>query len=124
MLRADIYWRSRDWYKTSRVLALVSSRYDPAALGNDEVEILLRRAVALGLAGDKKGMDFLRQRYGAAMEKSHRAAAFKAVAGGVEHDAKDFAAQAREAAELDTFRGFLDSLDAKPAATGRPDGAS
>ncbi len=124
MLRADIYWRSRDWYKTSRVLALVSSRYDPAALGNDEVEILLRRAVALGLAGDKKGMDFLRQRYGAAMEKSHRAAAFKAVAGGVEHDTKDFAAQAREAAELDTFRGFLDSLDAKPAAAGGQGGAS
>jgi hypothetical protein len=124
LLRADIYWRARDWHKSSRVLALISSRYDPAALGNDEVEILLRRAVALGLAGDGKGMEFLRQRYGAAMEKSPRGAAFKAVAGRVANDVKDFAALAREAAEIDTFRGLLDSLNAKPITAAGGGGAS
>ncbi|MFT5440676.1 MAG: hypothetical protein ACI9MJ_002550, partial [Alphaproteobacteria bacterium] len=124
LLRADIYWRGRDWYKSARVLALISSRYDPAALGDEEVDILLRRAVALGLAGDRKGMEFLRQRYGMAMEKSPRRAAFKAVAGGVANDVKDFAALARQAAELDTFRGFLDSLNAKPALTTAKGGAS
>lgn len=54
LLRSDIYWRARDLFKSSRVLALISNRYERAALGNEEVEVLLRRAVALGLAGDKK----------------------------------------------------------------------
>jgi hypothetical protein len=116
LLRAEIYWRARDWYKASRILALISSNYDPSALKGDEVEVLLRRAVALGLAGDAKGMEFLRHRFGAAMEKSPRAAAFKAVAGGVANDNMDFATLARQAAELDTFRGFLDSLNRKPSA--------
>jgi hypothetical protein len=53
-----------------------------------------------------------------------RRAAFKAVAGGVANDVKDFAALARQAAELDTFRGFLDSLNAKPALTTAKGGAS
>ena len=118
LLRAEIYWRAGEWFKASRTLALISSQYDPASLGNPEVEILLRRAVALGLAGDREGMDFLRERYGAAMEKSPRGTAFKAVAGGVPRDVADFALLARQAAELGTFRGFLEGLNPKPATPG------
>ena len=118
LLRAEIHWRAGEWYKASRTLALISSQYDPASLGNQEVEILLRRAVALGLAGDREGMNFLRERYGAAMERSPRGTAFKAVAGGVPRDVADFASLARQAAELGTFRGFLEGLNPKPGTPG------
>lgn len=76
---------------------------------------MLRRSVALGLAGDSGGMDFLRERIGGAMEKSHRATAFKAVAGGAKKSITDFATLARQAAELDTFRNFLTSVGEPPA---------
>lgn len=113
-LRAQIFWRAGQWPKASRVLARLTGGIDPATLKNRDAELLLRRAVALGLAGDRDGMAFLRGRFGAAMEKSSRAAAFKAVAGGKLLEPKDFAALARRAAELETFRAFMDSLHSKP----------
>ena len=113
-LRAQIFWRAGQWPKASRVLARLTGNIDPAMVKDRDSELLLRRAVALGLAGDRDGMAFLRSRFGAAMEKSGRAAAFKAVAGGKLLDPKDFAALARQAAELDTFRAFMDSLATKP----------
>jgi tetratricopeptide (TPR) repeat protein len=113
-LRAQIFWRAGQWPKASRVLARLTGGVDPSKLSDRDAELLLRRSVALGLAGDREGMAFLRARFGAAMEKSARAAAFKAVAGGKLLDPKDFAALARQAAELETFRAFMDSLQSKP----------
>lgn len=113
-LRAQIFWRAGQWPKASRVLARLTGNIDPLTIKGRDAELLLRRAVALGLAGDRDGMAFLRSRFGAAMEKSGRAAAFKAVAGGKLLNPKDFAALARQAAELETFRAFMDSLNSKP----------
>lgn len=121
MLRAQIYWRAGDWLKASRALARLTGRLDPGKLGNRDAELLLRRAVALGLAGDRDGMQFLRERFGAAMEKSSEAAAFKAVAGGKLLRAEDYAALARRASELDTFRAFMKTLNRKPAAPKPPE---
>ena len=44
------------------------------------------------------------------MEQSKQAASFKAVAGGKLLKARNFAALARRAAELDTFRAFMKNL--------------
>lgn len=114
-LRAQIFWRAGQWPKASRVLARLTGSFDPSKLDDQDAELLLRRAVALGLAGDRDGMAFLRARFGASMEKSGRAAAFKAVAGGKLLEPENFAALAGQAAELETFRAFMDSLRAKPA---------
>ena len=83
---------------------------DARKLNDQDAELLLRRAVALGLATDFSGMQFLRDRFGAAMEKSKQGASFKAVAGGKLLKARNFAALARRAAELDTFRAFMKTL--------------
>ncbi|NKB20102.1 MAG: hypothetical protein GKS01_06095 [Alphaproteobacteria bacterium] len=118
-VRAQIYWRAGRWFEAARTLALISSGFSSEKLQKPEVEILLRRSVALGLAGNTGGMDFLRERFGKAMEKSHRATAFKAVAGGAKQTITDFATLARRAAELDTFRDFLKSVSGKPATPSR-----
>ncbi len=123
MLRAQIYWRAGRWLESSRALALVTGGMDPAKLTERDGELLLRRAVALGLAGDRDGMKFLRERFGAAMEKSGQAASFKAVAGGKLLKAEDYAALARRAAELDTFTAFLNTLGGRPK-TPRPNQAA
>jgi hypothetical protein len=116
MLRAQIYWRAANWQKASRALARLTGPLDPGKLQDRDAELLLRRAVSLGLAGDRKGMQFLRERFGAAMEKSREAAAFKAVAGGKLLQADDYAALARRASELDTFRAFMKTLNRESAA--------
>lgn len=114
-MRAQIYWGAGRWFEAAKSLALITGGFSPEKLKESEVEILLRRSVALGLAGDTEGMDFLRERFGKAMEKSHRATAFKAVAGGAKQTITDFATLARQAAELDSFRNFLSSASGQPA---------
>ena len=99
--------------ESSRALARLTGGFDPKDLSEQNSELLLRRAVALGLAGDRGGMKFLRERFGAAMEKSKEAASFKAVAGGKLFKAEDYAALARRAAELDTFKAFMNTLGGK-----------
>jgi tetratricopeptide (TPR) repeat protein len=114
-LRAQIYWRAGNWHKASRALARLTGGLDADKLNDRDAELLLRRAVALGLASDFGGMKFLRDRFGSAMEKSKQAASFKAVAGGKLLRAKNFSALARRAAELDTFRAFMKTLNGKSA---------
>ena len=113
-LRAQIYWRAGYWRQASRVLARLTGNLDANNLKDRDAELLLRRAVALGLANDFEGMRFLRDRFGGAMEKSKQAASFKAVAGGGLFKAKSFAALARRAAEVDTFQAFMKTLSRKP----------
>ena len=120
MLRAHIYWRAGDWQKASRMLARLTGRFDPSRLQDRDAELLLRRAVALGLAGDREGLQFLRERFGASMEKSREAAAFKAVAGGRLLHAESYAALARRASELDTFRAFMKTLNRQSASADKP----
>jgi len=114
-LRAHIHWRAGNWQKASRVLARLTVDLDAQELKDQDAELLLRRAVALGLANDFSGMKFLRDRFGAAMEKSKQAASFKAVAGGKLLQAKNFSELARRAGELDTFRAFMKSLSSNRA---------
>jgi tetratricopeptide (TPR) repeat protein len=120
MLRAQIYWRAGRWLESSRALARLTGGLDPKNLSDRDSELLLRRAVALGLASDRGGMKFLRERFGAAMEKSTQAASFKAVAGGKLLKAEDYAALARRAAELETFKAFMNTLGGRSAKP-RPD---
>ncbi|MDA1325011.1 MAG: hypothetical protein O3C34_09705 [Proteobacteria bacterium] len=120
MLRAHIYWRAGNWQKASRVLARLTGDLDAQELKDQDADLLLRRAVALGLANDFSGMKFLRDRFGAAMEKSKEAASFKAVAGGKLLQANNFSELARRTGELDTFRAFMKTLSPKRAAP-KPD---
>ncbi len=67
-MRSQIYWRAGRWFEAARTLALITGGFSAEKLKKPEAEILLRRSVALGLAGDSSGMDFLRDRFGKAME--------------------------------------------------------
>lgn len=116
-LRARLQWRIGAWADAAQTLARLTGGFSMAALQDHEAELLLRRAVALALAGNKQGLAYVRERFGDAMEKTARAAAFKAVVGRDPLKTEDFAALARQAAELDTFTPFINKLrERRPAA--------
>jgi hypothetical protein len=113
LIRAEINWQAGRWYDASRALALATGRFDPENLTGQQVDLLLRRTVALRLADDQEGVTFLQERFGQAMERSKRAIAFKVVAGTPLSSIPDYNTFVKQAAELGTFRAFMDSLDGK-----------
>ncbi len=80
-LRADIYWRQRDWKNAANVFALLAGQ--PPAKGSLDAEtakLVLSWAAALTLEGDQKGLAKLREDFGAAMVGTPAATAFSVIA--------------------------------------------
>jgi hypothetical protein len=122
-LRARIQWRQGDWKNTALTLALITGSFPTDRLDDRQADLIVRRAVALALSGNRDGIAFLRERYGKAMEKSDHAAAFNAVAGRDPTRSDDYEALARQAAQLDTFTGLMDKLQSGAKAAAKPTSA-
>jgi tetratricopeptide (TPR) repeat protein len=105
-LRADILWNAKRWRRASRILARLTGALSTKKIDRKSARQMLRRAVALALSKDDVGIGFLRERFGAAMEKSAYAEAFKAVVGNKPVDTDDYRILAREASELSVFLAF------------------
>jgi hypothetical protein len=106
-LRADIYWRARNWGEAAKVFArIVPPPAAEATLDQAASQIVLNWAAALTLAGDQKGLDDLRAHYGRAMAASPFADAFRVVAGepgGSESDPRALANRVAQLGELQSF---------------------
>jgi len=114
-LRARVQWRQGDWKNAALTLARISGAFPTDRLDDRQADLIVRRAVALALSSNKDGIGFLRERFGKAMEKSGRAPAFNAVVGRDPLKTEDYAALARQAAELDTFTGLMNGIERRPA---------
>ena len=108
-LRADIFWRTRNWPEAAKVLSnLVPVLAPDAKLDQDTSRIVLNWAAALTLAGDQKGLDELRAGYGKAMASTPFGDAFRVVAGdGVggagTTDPRAIASRVAQVSELQSF---------------------
>jgi hypothetical protein len=107
-LRADIYWRARNWGEAAKVFArIVPPPAAEAKLDQGASQIVLNWAAALTLAGDHKGLDDLRAHYGRAMAASPFADAFRVVAGepgaGSDGDPRALATRVAQLGELQSF---------------------
>jgi tetratricopeptide (TPR) repeat protein len=110
-LRADIYWRQRDWKNAAKTFAQLVG--DPSAQGTLDPEtarIVMSWAAALTLDGDQQGIAKLRGDFGAAMAQTDSATAFNIIAG----DANAAAAGggtpneiAARVAQIDTLQNFM-----------------
>jgi hypothetical protein len=109
-LRADIYWRQRDWDNAAKVFAQLAG--DPPAQGALGVElsrILLAWSAALALDGNQDGLDKLRKDWSPAIAGTQTAQAFNlitedanaGIAGG--GNAADMAARIAEIGNLQNF---------------------
>ncbi|MDH3595000.1 MAG: hypothetical protein OEU09_11395 [Rhodospirillales bacterium] len=77
-LRAGILWELRDWPAAAVALSRLVPKKPPAggAQGEAEDQTVLDLAVAYSLAGDRKALSDLKQRYGPAMAAGSRAESF------------------------------------------------
>ncbi len=81
-LRADIYWRQRDWKNAAKTFALLAG--EPPAQGPLDAEtarVVMSWAAALTLDGNQAGVTKLRQDFGALMAGTSSADAFNIIAG-------------------------------------------
>lgn len=108
LLRADIYWKTRNYSEAAKVLQRLSG--DPLTAGGysaEQANFVLSWAVALRLKRDEAGMKLLRELYGPGMAKSEFADTFAFIASPSGGDTKEIDAMTRKIAEADRFESFL-----------------
>jgi tetratricopeptide (TPR) repeat protein len=110
-LRADVAWTQREWATAGRQLeALLGNRHaDSRALDMSEQADVMRAAIAFSLARDRAGSQRMGERYGAAMDETDQAAAFRVL---TDVDAPSgsarFSDQAARIASIDTLEAFME----------------
>ncbi|MCA8933704.1 MAG: hypothetical protein KDA49_14605, partial [Rhodospirillaceae bacterium] len=121
--RLDIARRARDWPLAAATLAQMA---DPppeegAALSTDQARLVLNRAVALALAGDRGGLDALAETYGPSLEGTPLESTFAMIVrpGGTPR-MSDLDAIRSEVEEIDLFQNFLSTYrEGNPGAAAR-----
>jgi hypothetical protein len=121
-LRADIYWRQKDWDNAAKVFSeLAGAPPAQGPIGVDLSRVLLAWAAALTLDGDQDGLDKLRTDWGPAIAGTQTARAFNlitedtntGIAGG--GTAADMAARI---AEIGNLQGFMAAYRKRLASDG------
>ncbi len=81
LLRADIAWKSRKWETAAPVMLKTVQRYVPqtGALDEDDATLVLRTAIALSLANDYDGVEWLKHKFTKPMEGTPEKEAFAMV---------------------------------------------
>ena len=111
-LRADIFWRTRNWTEAAKVFARLVPPPGAPTLDRTEAQLVLNWASALTLAGDQLGLSDLRSGYGKAMAATALADAFRViaeepVAGGSDGDPRALANRVAQVGELQSFMAGL-----------------
>ncbi|HEY0281546.1 MAG TPA: hypothetical protein VGC27_02855 [Rhizomicrobium sp.] len=111
-LRADIYWQSGNWSAAAQKAeeALGTSWSDPAPLGDEQRQQVMRAAISYSLANDEPGLERLRERFAAKMKESRDANAFDVVTQRIDMHGLAFRDAAAKVASIDTLRAFMKDL--------------
>ncbi len=111
-LTATITWRAKDWPAAAASLVGLIPAADSLRGGDkltsDQAQFIVRRAVALTLAGDTTGLMQLNNDYGAAIKATPSAASF-ALLTAPEGAIKALAALPSEMKDVDLFKDFLEN---------------
>ena len=121
-LRADIYWRTRDWGNAAKTLErLAGAPPADGKIGADAARLVVSLAAALTLDDDQAGLAKLRAAFGPAMAGSQFADAFRVLAGDgasvVAADPKTVAAKIAQLGELQNFMASFKDKIASAAKT-------
>ncbi len=120
ILKADITMRAQRWPEAAKALLEVIGPPPKAGdlLTEEQAGWLVNCAIALSLAEDRAGIDRLAIDYGAAMAGTSQKDMFRVLTRPDKSTPmKDIAAAQSKIAEVDMFRGFLDTYRGKPSAT-------
>jgi tetratricopeptide (TPR) repeat protein len=108
-VRADILWNAERWLEAGEVLERqLGDRWnDRVPLDEDEMQQVLRTAIAFSFAGDEYALERLRARFDAKMSDGIYASAFDVVTAPIEAQGTAFRDVARSIAGLNTLSRFL-----------------
>lgn len=107
LLRADMFWRERNWSEAGKVLQRLAGQplADGKGYDQEQAQVVLNWAVALRLDNDESGLRLVHEIYGPAMGRSPLADAFAFIASPSAGVAGRSITQ--EIAEIDNFQAFL-----------------
>lgn len=118
-LRQDIYWKQADWPQAAKVAARRAEQMMPQSdkdkPSDEAARTVMNAAVASSLAGDRKALAVLRDRYGKAMDQTVLRSAFRLIANG-SGSPGDLAEARRSLENVQGFQQFLNSTS--PSAGG------
>jgi tetratricopeptide (TPR) repeat protein len=108
VLRADIYWRSKDWANAATVFESMVPRPERGATLDDaSAKLVLRWATALVLGNDERALAALRRNYGMAMEGTADKDGFNLLTSALDRDIPDMPAVASKIKEAENFQSFM-----------------
>ncbi len=110
-LRADIYWRAKNWVEAAKTFARLTgaARVREGQLDEDTARTILNWGTALTLAGDQAAIASLASAYGTAMDASPFRDAFRVIAGSGAATAGDIRQLAGKVAQVGDLQGFMAS---------------
>ena len=113
-IRADVYWRAKDWSQAAeRIEGLLErSLRDNELLPSERFQVM-RLAVALALAGDRDGLDRVRDRFNDVMEPTPDSASFRILTSNVAQTNVTFRELASTIASVSTLETFMSSYKEK-----------
>jgi tetratricopeptide (TPR) repeat protein len=116
-LRADIFWRARNWAEAAKVFSRLVPSPGAEALDQAASQLVLNWASALTLASDQPGLGELRAGYGKAMAATPFAEAFRVVAGDASPGAgeTDPRTVANRVAQMSDLQSFMTNFKARLA---------
>lgn len=108
LLRAEIHWKNENWAGAAEALGrIVPPPSRNLVLTNDEARLVLDWATALTLSRDERGVQNLRRRYMAAMERTPFVDAFDLITTTPEEGLIDYRTVAERIKQAEDFRSFL-----------------
>ena len=125
-VRADVLWNAERWLDAGEVIerSLADRWLDRIPLDEQEMQQVLRAAIAFSFAGDSYALERLRARYESKMSMGIYASAFDVVTAPIETHGSAFRDVARSIAGLSTLNRFLDDYRARfssqPVPNGQP----
>jgi hypothetical protein len=119
MLKADITMRAQRWGEAAKILLDLIGAPPRAGdlLTAEQAQWLVNCAIALSLANDLQGLDRLAIDFGAGMAGTQQRDTFRVLTRPEKiGQMRDIAAAQAKIAEVDMFRGFLDTYRGNPTA--------
>jgi hypothetical protein len=112
--RAEIAWKSGLWGPAAAAMAmLIPPPPEEGVLDDADAQMVLNRAIALALAGDRSGLAALRRDYGPALAGTRADQPFMLLTRPASDDpARDLATVRQRAGDIDMYKTFLEGYRA------------
>lgn len=115
-LRAEVFWRQKQWKFAAEVLSRLAEarKLDQTPIPTEDRALLLRLAVAVSFSGDETRVRAVRERYQKAMDMTPDGPAFQILTGRVERDTTEFRQLATKVAASGTLDSFMAAFRGNP----------